>query len=383
MAEFSEKLQPKTPRGRLVKKLMQNAPRFVLLLLVLCIVFFAFAVKKENARLVDEKKAAQATERPPVNVVLLDIVPSAISDRINLPGEMEPWTKLQMLARISGTIDDVSAIEGEFVREGDILARIEEQDYRIALDSARARYDLARVTLQRNKTLYEKEIVTSAEIDRLEADMLATRSAMEKASLDLSRCVVRAPMDGVIRRLDLKKGLMLSVGDPMAEILQIERLKAVIGIPESDVAAIRNLEEMEFVIQALDNRRVTGRRYFLSPAQESMARLYRLELEVGNEQGDILPGMFLRADIVKKKVEQAVVVPLYAVLTRNDEHYVYIEKDETALKRSVSLGIMEGWKVQVTRGLEPGDRLIIEGHRDVEPSQQVRIVKVVDAAGVH
>ncbi|MCJ7601214.1 MAG: efflux RND transporter periplasmic adaptor subunit [Desulfobulbaceae bacterium] len=376
-----DNITPQTRRGRIVKQLMQNLPRLLLLALIIMIIALSMAVKKKNARLTTEKAAALSKERPSVNAVLLEVAPGVIHDRINLPGEIEPWTRLEMLARISGTVEEVLVIEGRNVKEGEVLARIEAADYRIALDAARANFDLARVTIERIKNLYGQGIIPIADLDKAENELRTARAAMEDATLNLSRCSITAPMSGVIRRLDLKKGLMLSVGDPMAELLKIDQVKAVIGIPESDVAAVRGLDTVEFTIQALDDRRITGRKFFLSPSPENQARLYRLELAVDNPRGEILPGMFLRANIVKKTVEQAIIVPLYAVLTRNDEHYVFVEKDGIAEKRLVTLGIMEEWQAQVTKGLEAGERVIIEGHRDVEAGQQVNTIRLLTDVG--
>jgi membrane fusion protein (multidrug efflux system) len=376
-----DEITPQTRRGKIVKQIMQNLPRLLLLALIIVIIALSMAVKKKNARLTTEKAAALSKERPSVNAVLLEVAPGVIHDRINLPGEIKPWTRLEMLARISGTVEEVLVIEGRNVKEGELLARIEAADYRIALDAARANFDLAKVTIERIKNLYDQDIIPTAELDKSQNELRTARAAMENAALNLSRCSITAPMSGVIRRLDLKKGLMLSVGDPMAELLKIDQVKAVIGIPESDVAAVRGLDTVEFTIQALDDRRLSGRKFFLAPSPENQARLYRLELAVDNPRGEILPGMFLRANIVKKTVEQAIIVPLYAVLTRNDEHYVFVEKDGIAEKRLVTLGIMEEWQAQVTHGLEVGERVIIEGHRDVEAGQQVNTIRLLTDVG--
>ncbi|MFZ5766971.1 MAG: efflux RND transporter periplasmic adaptor subunit [Thermodesulfobacteriota bacterium] len=374
-----DNITPQTRRGRIVKQLMTNLPRLLLVALVMAIVVFAVAVKKEQARLTEQKETALAKERPPVNVVLLALSPGVIHDRINLPGEIEPWIRLEMLARISGTVEEVLVVEGQKVREGEVLARIEEADYRIALDAARANFDLARVTSERIRQLRDQDIVPVAELDKTENELRTARAAMENAALNLSRCRVVAPMSGVIRRLDLKKGLMLGVGDPMAELLQIDQVKAVIGIPESDVAAVRDLDTVEFTIQALENRRVSGRLHFLSPAPDNLARLFRLELAVDNGDGAILPGMFVRANIIKKTVTNAITVPLYAVLSRNDEHFVFVEKAGLAEKRPVTLGILEEWQAQVASGLAAGERVIIEGQRDVEEGQPLTVIKQVTA----
>jgi len=376
-----DRITPQTRRGKIVKQIMQNLPRLLLLALIIMIIALSMVIKKKNAQLTAEKGAALSKERPSVNAVLLEVAPSVIHDRINLPGVIEPWTRLEMLARISGTVEEVLVIEGQNVREGEVLSRIEMADYRIALDGAKANFDLALVTMERKKNLYTLDIIPTVELDKAESQLRTAKAAMEDAALNLSRCSITAPMSGIIRRLDLKKGLMLSVGDPMAEMLKIDQVKAVIGIPESDVAAVRRLDTVEFIIQALDDHRITGRKYFLSPSPENQARLYRLELAVDNPRGEILPGMFLRANIVKKTVEQAIIVPLYAILTRNDEHFVFVEKDGIAEKKLVTLGIMEEWQAQITKGLAAGERVIIEGHRDVEQGQQVNTIRLLTEPG--
>ena len=79
--------------------------------------------------------------------------------------------------------------------------------------------------------------------------------------------------------------------------------------------------------------------------------------------------------MIKKTVPDAIVIPFYSVISRNNEQYVFVEKDGIVEKRNVKLGIMEGWQVQVTEGLAAGDRLLVEGHRDVEDKQKVKVVK--------
>ena len=85
--------------------------------------------------------------------------------------------------------------------------------------------------------------------------------------------------------------------------------------------------------------------------------------------------MFVRADVVKKRIENTLTVPFYSVISRNDEQYVFVEEEGVARKRKVKLGIMEKWMVQITDGLNPGDRILVEGHRDVEDSQKINVIK--------
>ena len=93
--------------------------------------------------------------------------------------------------------------------------------------------------------------------------------------------------------------------------------------------------------------------------------------------------MFVRANIIKQRREDVLSIPFYSIISRNDEQYVFIERDGAVRKQNVQTGIMEQWMVEITDGLENGDRIVVEGHRDVEDGQKVNVVKVIDDPGVY
>lgn len=349
-----------------------------MLLAMIVLILILFGAIKDKSKLIAANKAAEVSqEKPPVNAVTLALSPTTITDRINLPGYIEPWTRLRLMAKIKGSITEVLVNEGDRVKKGDILARIEDDDFRIAVERAEATFSLTKAEYSRDKSIYDKGVIPTAALDTNRTNMQKAKADYENAKLLLSRTTITSPMDGIIRRMDAKVGLQLSVGDPIAEILEIERMKGVIGIPESDVTAVRKLENVDLTVQALGDRIITGKKHFLSPSPETAARLYNLELEINNSGGEVLAGMFIRADIVKKRVENTLTVPFYSVISRNDEQYVYVEEEGIAKKKNVRLGIMEKWMVQVTAGLNPGDKLLIEGHRDVEDKQKIKIIKAL------
>ena len=372
-----QNIGPTTTRAKAVYFFWSILPRLVVLFMLAMIVVLFMTISKKKESIAADKAAAVSKERPPVNSVVYPLQPSSIRDRINLTGSIEPWTSLELLARVDGFVTEVLVQEGDEVEQGQILAHIDDDDYKIALQRATAAYTLAKADYERDKKVYEKGVIPEAELDAKKTRMLTAKADLDDARLRLSRCTIKAPIDGIIRRLDAENGLLLSVADPVAQILKIDKVKAIVGIPESDVSAVRELKEIDVTIQALDNRAITGKTHFLSPSPQTTARLYTMELEIDNESREILPGMFIRADIVKEEVADTVTIPFYSVITRNDEQFVFVEKDGIARKREVQLGIMEDWMVQITDGLDIGERLVIEGHRDIEDGQQINVVKVV------
>ncbi len=374
---MSKPTPPDTKRGKVVYFIWNNLPRFVLLAMIVLIFILLGAIRDKSDLIAAGKAAEVSQEKPPVNTITLTLAPTTITDRINLPGYVEPWTRLQLMAKLNGTITEVLVKEGDRVKKGDILARIEDDDFRIATERTEAVYNLAKAEYSRDKSIYDKGVIPAATLDINRTDMQRAKADYDNAKLLLSRTLVTSPMDGIIRRMDAKVGLQLSVGDPIAEILDIDRMKCVIGIPESDVTAVRQLENVQLTVQALGDKIITGKKYFLSSSPETNARLYNLELEINNSDGAVLDGMFVRADIVKKQVDNTLAVPFYSVISRNDEQYVYIEEKGVARKRQVKLGIMEKWMVQINEGLNPGDRILVEGHRDVEDNQKIKVIKAL------
>ena len=369
--------KPTTLRGKIVFFFWYNMPRMVLLAMAGMIVLLFITISDKKSAILAEQEAAIKQERPPVNTVVMQVNPTTISNRINLPGSIEAWNELEMTAKISGTVEEVVVTEGDTVREGDVLIQIESADYRIALERAQAAYKLAQADYQRDKTVYAKGVIPPAELEARETRMATAKADLDNAQLMYERTTIKAPIDGVVRRLDAKVGIFLGVGDPVGKILQIDRVKAVIGIPESDVTAVRGLDSVEVTIKALDDLKVRGRNHFISSSPETMARLYRLELELDNPDHLILPGMFARADLVKQSRDQALTIPFYSIISRNNEQYVFVENDGVVEKRHVTTGIMEQWMVEITEGLEPGEHVVVEGHRDVEDGRKVKVVKTI------
>lgn len=378
--------QPKTLRGKIVWFILKSLPGifFVMILLVAALLLQQRVNEQKEARK-EELKNSTAVEAPPTNVITLELRPTVLRDKITLPGMIEPWAELDLMSKIGGTIEDIEVKEGDHVHKGQLIARAESNDYRIALDSAKAAYALAKADYSRNKTLRSKGISTQANLDEQQSTLIQAKAAVENAELALSRCRITAPIAGLISELNAEIGMVVNqmMPEPVAKIIQIDRVKAVVAVPEADVSAVRQLKQVGVQIRSLNNVRFQAKVHFLAPAPETLAHAYRLELALDNPEEQILPGMFLQADIVKQTEEQIIAVPLYTVISRNDdEQFVYVVEDGVARKRPVETGFTEGWQILIRSGLEQGEKVIIQGHRTVEDGQKVRVVKeLTDLSG--
>jgi membrane fusion protein (multidrug efflux system) len=371
-------MQDKDIQQNSAKKLTRFLPLIILLVLILFAISLGAMVKSEKNRILDEKNNAVVQERPAINVIVQKMIPGQLRDRLNLPGMVEPWESLDILAEVRGMVEEVPVEEGDHVKEGDLIARLDTSDYKNTINSVKAAYNLARTNLDRLSSLHEQEIIAQSEYDSINAEVQKLEADLAIAELQLERCYIRSSISGIVNVLPAKKGLYLAVGDPVATVLDIDRVKVIVGIPETDVDAVRKIDMFELSIEALNNKTISATKYFLAVAPESQAQVYRLELEVPNKSGEILPGMFARVEIIKEVFPDALAIPLYSVISRDEKHHVYLEKDGIARLQEVQLGILEGWQIQVIEGLSSGQHVIVVGHRSVDDGQKLNVVKTVD-----
>ncbi|MCW7754320.1 efflux RND transporter periplasmic adaptor subunit [Desulfobotulus sp. H1] len=359
----------------------RKMPLLVLLLMIILVIAVAMAVSRKGERLAAERSTASDQEETGTNVVVLVLTPSQISDRINLPGIISPWVRLTVSAEVAGKVDARLAEEGHHLTKGTPLYRLDERDYRTSYHAARAAFETARASHSRLRELHDEQLTSRSILDTAVAELERTRSAMETARLQLDRCLIEAGMDGILNRMLVEPGQFVAVGDPVAEILQLNPVKVTVGIPESDIHAVREVDTFSVRMDALGGRIFSGTRHRFSRSAEGMARLYDLEIRIENPDDVILPDMFARVDIVKQSRPMALTLPIYAVISSGGTHSVFVESRGRAEKRDVTLGMQEGWQVEILSGLTAGERVVVVGQRDISHGQALRIIKEIHDTG--
>ena len=363
---------------RILRFIWGVIPWLMVALIVAFIVIMWGRIKEEKIRLEDAKKAAMKKEVQPVGVITLTLKPRRLLDKINLPAQVEPYEDVLIKAEVPGQVVKVFVEEGQAVETGQTLVQLDDRDYRTRLARIEANYQLAKLDYNRTAALAKMKATSISKLDSIQAQLKDLEAQVSEAQLALSRTRITSPLCCLLNEINAKQGNFVAVGDPVARILQLDQVKVTVGIPESDVAAIFDLDKADVIIEALDGLRVTGHKIFLSRQPRNLARLYNLELRVPNPDGRILPGMFARVELVKQVFNRALAIPLYAVITQGDDRFVYIEKESRAKKRNIKLGALIGWQVQVTSGLKAGERVIVVGHRLLDDGQLIEVVKNVN-----
>jgi membrane fusion protein (multidrug efflux system) len=362
---------------KLLRFVWSAIPWLMVALMVAFVVTMGSRIKEKKAHLEEAKKTAIKQEVPSVRIITLTLTPRRLVDKINLPAQIDPYEEVWVKAEVPGQVIEVLVKEGQMVKKDQVLMKLDDRDYRTRLARIEANYKLAKLNHERTKTLVEKKIAAPTKLDEIEAQLKDLTAQRDEATVALSRTSITTPLSSLLNEISAKMGDYIGVGDPVAQILEIDTVKVTVGVPESDVAAIFDLNEADIIIEALGKRRVKGNKIFLSRKPRTLSRLFDLELSVPNPDGHILPGMFARVELVKYVFEDAVALPLYAIITQEDERFVFIEKEGRVEKRRVTLGTLIGWQVHITSGLKAGERVVVVGHRLLDDGQAVEVIKNV------
>jgi membrane fusion protein (multidrug efflux system) len=307
----------------------------------------------------------------PVSISVLE--PIAIRDVVFLPGETEAYEDVQVAANAAGRVEWIGPREGQIVKKGALLAKIDVSAHKAALEHARASCSLANDLCERRRRLYANKIIAKEELDQSETQLKLALTDLEQIKVRYNHGFPKSPITGIINHLYLDIGEYADIGKPIADIVNIDKIKINVRVPELDVRYVKKGQKTPIKIDAFAERPLIGTVEFVSFKADPATKTFLVRSVIDNPGHDIRPGMIGRVAFVRRIVPDAVAVPLFAIVDKGGERIVFLEKDGIAESRTISIGVIEGGRVQVTSGLNVGDHLIVKGHTEVEDGMRVMV----------
>jgi membrane fusion protein, multidrug efflux system len=326
-----------------------------------CLAFLAACGEREDNRTPD------AAPPRPVEVAIVEVRP--LSETLHLVGSLTAVESTEIQAEIAGKIEEIRFLEGEQVRAGQILFRLDDRELRAQLNEARARTELAKRDLERGRALMTEGFISKAELDRLQADFDRGRAETERLAARLDKTEIRAPFAGVLGAREVSPGTVISTDTVLTRIDDLSRIKVEFMVPERFLPQVAIGTRVHLTDQALaDAEPPMGRVFFISPYLDPERRAGEVKALIEKPAPGLRPGMFANVELVLRTVEGALTVPEGAVLSRADGHFLVAirEQDGEAVADflPVNLGIRRRGLVQVIpRNGEPvpGQRVVGAG----------------------
>jgi membrane fusion protein, multidrug efflux system len=301
---------------------------------------------------------------------------------------VESDRKAFVMPKVQGEIRQVLADEGQRVRAGQLLARLDGDKLRLEVALNEATMNKLDRDYKRNLELQQKGLVSAIALDNLKYELEAAKANWELARLQLSYCDIRSPIDGTVtQRLDVMKvgntvtpvgGVIESTDSSMFVVEDLDTLMLRVNVPERELAKLSVGQTAELTFDAVPNRSFLGKISLISPYVNADTATFAVRIHVTETGGPLRPGMFARVAIVYERKPNALQIPRTALLDGDGPPKVFVVKDGKAAERAVKLGLSNGAWIEITDGLKDGEQVIVVGQGAVKPGAAVRIVNSPD-----
>ena len=343
-----------------------------------------------------DNSVAQNAAPPAPAVSAADVVVKSISQWDSFNGRIEAVESVQLRPRVSGYIDKVNYTDGQEVKKGEVLFTIDDRTYRAALEQAQANLarartqaSLAQSEANRTDKLVNTNVVSREEWEQrrsaatqAQADIRAAQAAVDAAQLNLDFTKVTAPIEGRASRALITSGNLVTAGDTASVLTTLVSQKTVyvyFDVDESTYLHYQNLSlsgqgassnhtalPVEIGLTGEEGYPHQGKVDFLDNQLTPSTGTIRMRALLDNAQRQFTPGLFARVRLPGSAEFKATLIDDKAVLTDQDRKYVYIvDKEGKAQRRDITQGrLADGLRI-VRQGLNPGDKVIVEGLQKV------------------
>jgi membrane fusion protein, multidrug efflux system len=341
---------------------------------------------------------ALAQKAPPAPAVIVaPVVSQQVTDTSNFVGRVTAINKVDIVARVPGFIEERTFTEGQLVKKGDLLFRIEQDTYKAAVEQQQANLAKAKaievnasLQLQRGKALLPKQFVPQSQVDQqtatqrsAAADILQVQAALDQANINLGYTDIRSPIDGRIGLANYTVGNLVGpTTGSLATIVSFDPIYVLFPASERDVLEFKR----RLLAVGPEAGRVTvhvrmsdGKLYpqpgfadFLDIQADPSTDTVTVRAIFPNKQALLVPGGIVRVEIQRGAPRQALLVSQSAVQLDQAGTYVLVVDPANKVEmRRVTLGAQQGTAVIVAAGLKEGERVIVEGILKVHPGQVV------------
>jgi len=340
------------------------------------------------------KKAPAPQAPPPPEVAVVKVEPRRVPTSYEFTGEVQPYRRVEVRARVDGVIEARPFNEGATVKPGQVLYRLDRVRSDAAYRSALARSQNAKRTLERLEPLLRQNAVAQQDVDNARATMEAAEGDLAEARKNVDDAVVRAEIAGRVGRTNMEVGARVTgPADLLTTIDVLDPIYVSFRPSAQQLLAWKQDPEARKLIQPGSPLSVeitlpdgstfprTGRLDFVAPSLDAATGTQEFRALFKNPDHLLVPGQFVRVRLNGFTRDSALALPQRAVQQALGRQFVYVVgKGDTVVARDVDPGPWSGSLWIIDKGLSPGDRVVVDGTQKAAPGRPVRPVALADSA---
>jgi RND family efflux transporter MFP subunit len=319
---------------------------------------------------------------------VITVAPSAISVGPLVSGELRAQREATVRAEIGGSIVQVAPEEGEAVKQGALLARIEAHTQRDAYLSAQSAVrsseealQIAERELERTERLVKGGALAERDLEGARNAAIAARAQRDDALSRLSSAheamddaTVRSPITGIVSQRHVNAGDVVSPGGELYTIIDPSSMRLEASVPSEQISSIKVGAPVSFEVRGYPGQTFEGRIERISPAADPVTRQIPIFVAIPNTGGRLMAGLFAQGRVLRE-VRSGLVVPAAAVTERGGRASVLRLRDGKAERVDVTLGLRDDQteRVEIASGIAPGDVLLVGAAQGMTPGTPVRV----------
>lgn len=310
-----------------------------------------------------------------LSVDAIVIKPAPLDNKLNVTGSVLPNESLELRSEVSGKITAIHFREGKYVYKGDLLVETNDDEIAAQLEKQRYNQKLNEDNEFRQRKLLEKEAISQEEYDNALNRLNTTTADIRLLETQLNKTKLRAPFDGVIGLRFVSEGAYISPATIIATLYNISPAKIEFAIPGRYSTQIKPGKKIRFTIEN-DLRVYEGEVYAIEPRIDPDTRTLKLRAMAANKGGMLLPGQFVKVEVILESINNAILAPTEAVIPEQAGKKVFILEKGKAKEVFVETGIRTANSLEILSGLKPGDTLLTTGILQLRPGMDIQIAKL-------
>ena len=292
---------------------------------------------------------------------------------------IEALAEAEVIAKVAGEVREILVEEGDDVKKGQVLARLDGDRLRLELMQSEANLRKLQRDYQRNIDLKERGLISAGDFEKIKYEMDALEASYNLARLEVSYTEIRAPIDGVIAERFVKIGNTIDVNAVTFQVTSLEPLIAYLHVPEREYRRIDRGQTAVIEVDALQGSEYQAVVARISPVVDPATGTFKISVEVTDPTRRLKPGMFGRINIVYDMHAQALQIPRSAIVDEAGETSVFIVEDDKAVRRPITTGYANSGHMEILGGLTGSEKIVVVGQAGLRNGSKVSIINAVDA----
>lgn len=322
----------------------------------------------------EKNRKGRAVE--PVNVKTMTVQQETADGLQGYSGTIEEMSGSSLSFASVGTLRSVSVGEGQMVRQGQLIATIDETSLKSAHEAALAAKEQALDAEERMKILHDAGSLPEIKWIEVQTQVRQALSAEKMAKKALTDTRLYAPFSGYVAEKQAEAGQSVAPGVPIVKLVRIDHVKVSISVPEEEIAQIHTGQSLQVKVPALGGKTFEAKVSEKGVTADALSRSYEVKGIIGNPQHELLPGMIAEVHLgtmgTSQHKEQSITLPAEIIqIDADNRPFVWTVVDNKAQKAYVTLGQNIGDNVQISKGLKAGDKVICEGQQKVSNGMKV------------